>query len=230
MSDVLFSYLQSRIRDQNPQVKTDPGPVITISREYGCPAKVLAGLLVEKLNESGKFKRPWQWISREILEKSAEDLKVSPEYIKHIFSYEDRSMIDEILSATRKDIRYRSDRQIKTSIGKVIRSFGEQGHIVIVGRAGVALTRHIQNSLHIRLQADPGYRAGLISESKGLALDDARSLLKEKDQNRHRFLQYYLGEPCCNRFFDLIINCQKVCPEQASMIIRDLTIAKVRTN
>ncbi len=57
-----------------------PGPVITISREYGCHGKriaeKLADILTAKSKASGENKQ-WRWISKEILEQSAKELKLS---------------------------------------------------------------------------------------------------------------------------------------------------------
>nr|MDA3822587.1 hypothetical protein [Bacteroidales bacterium] len=54
-----------------------PGPVVTISRELGCPAKRVACKLSEELNKikSKKAKdHKWRWISKEILNESAKAL------------------------------------------------------------------------------------------------------------------------------------------------------------
>jgi hypothetical protein len=138
MENLLIKYFEARIKNEHEH--REAGPVITISREYGCPSKVLAEILVEKLKqadqESQSHPYRWKWISRELLEESAHELKIDPKHINHVFDYQERSIIDDILAATRKD-SYKSDHAIKKTIAKVIRSMGERGHVVIVGRAGV---------------------------------------------------------------------------------------------
>ena len=224
----MFSYLQSRVLEHTPVKKDKPGPVVTISREYGCPAKILAKMLTDSLNNSGRFSERWQMISDELLHKAAEELKVSREYIRHVFNYEDRNTVDEILAATRKDSRYKSDRQIKKTIGKVIRSFGEQGHMVIVGRGGVAHTAHIQDAVHIRLQAREEHRIRSVMKSHNCNEDQAREFVHEGDANRRRFLQYYLGETCCNHHFDLIINCERISLEQSVQLVQSLLLSRLK--
>lgn len=204
-----MKYFEARI--QNVSDHREPGPVVTISREYGCPSKILAGILVKKLGEmdEGPPTNPyrWKWIGRELLEESARDLKVDPRHINHIFDYQERSIVDDILAATRKDGSYKSDHAIKKSVGKVIHSLGLTGHVVIVGRAGVVLTRDIKKSLHIRLMAPLEWRVNRIMQVENISKEKALDLITSKDANRKRFLEYYLGQKFQIQIFDTVYNC-----------------------
>ncbi|MCX6224314.1 MAG: cytidylate kinase-like family protein [Bacteroidia bacterium] len=209
MEDLLIKYFEARIKNETEN--KEPGPVITISREYGCPSKILAGILVEKLRlldqETQAHPYLWKWIGRELLEESAKVLKVDPRHINHVFDYQERSIIDDILAATKKDGSYKSDQAIKKSVGKVIRSLGERGHVVIVGRAGVVLNRDIKKSLHIRLMAPLEWRINSIMKTQNLNKDKALDLITTKDANRKRFLEYYLGQKFQLQIFDIVYNC-----------------------
>ena len=204
-----MKYFDARIKNETEH--KEPGPVITISTEYGCPSKILAEILVEKLRwadqETADHPGRWKWISRELLEESAKDLKVDPRHINHIFDYQDRSIVDDILASTRKDGSYKSDHAIKKSVGKVIRTIGERGHIVIVGRAGVVMNRDIKKSLHVRLMAPLEWRINRIMQTQNLPRDKALELITEKDANRKKFLEYYLGQKFLIQIFDMVYNC-----------------------
>lgn len=218
-----MKYFEARIKNENDN--KEPGPVITISREYGCPSKILAGILIEKLNSlnlgTATIPYKWKWIGRELLEESARDLKVDPQNIDHIFNYQERSVVDDILAATKKDGSYKSDYAIKKSVGKVIRSMGIAGHVIIVGRAGVVLTRDIKKSLHIRLMAPLEWRINRIMKVENLSKEKALDLITTKDANRKRFLEYYLGQKFSIQIFDTIYNCEHFTLEEIadSMII-----------
>lgn len=203
-TNILIHYMESRLR-KDPVI-TDPGPVITISREAGCPAKLVAGELQALLNDERKGQPIWRCLSNELLEESARKLKVEAKDIKHIFTYNDRNMLDEILAATKKDHSYKSDRAIKNTIGSVIRSVGEKGHYIIIGRGGVAHTRHISKSLHVRLIAPVKWRIRQLMEHKQLTEKDAALKVEQLDKNRKQFLSYYLGDTCLTDYFDLTIN------------------------
>lgn len=209
MENLLLKYFEARIKNESQN--KEPGPVITISREYGCPSKILADAVVEKLRlidpETQSHPFRWKWIGRELLEESAKDLKVDPQHINHIFDYHERSIIDDILAATKKDGSYKSDHAIKKSIGKVIHSISERGHVVIVGRAGVAISREIKKSLHVRLMAPLDWRISRIIQNQNISKEKALDMITEKDTNRKRFLEYYLGQKFQQHIFDVVFNC-----------------------
>jgi len=221
MENLLMKYFEARIKSEGEN--KEPGPVITISREYGCPSKVLAEILVEKLHlldkETHTHPYRWKWIGRELLEESAKDLKVDPKHINHIFDYQERSTIDDILAATKKDGSYKSDHAIKKSIGKVIRSMGETGHVVIVGRAGVVINRDIRKSLHVRLMAPLEWRINMTMQAQNLSKEKALELITFKDSNRKRFLEYYLGQKFQLQIFDAVYNCKYIILEEIAELI-----------
>ena len=100
----LVSYLKKHFEDRDVKLKKpdkEGGPVITISRQYGCPAKHVAEKLSEKLTEMCKnreYKVQWKWIGKEILAEAAKELNVEPSRIKYIFNYEQRGIIDDIVA------------------------------------------------------------------------------------------------------------------------------------
>ncbi len=209
MENLLLKYFESRIK--TIEDSREPGPVITISREYGCPSKILAQVLVDKLNFVEKSLKPhheqWKWIGRELLEESARDLQVDPEHINHVFDYHERTIIDDILAATKKDGSYKSDFAIKRSMAKVIHTMSMKGHVVIVGRAGVVVNKDIKKSLHIRLMAPLEWRITRVMQVYNLSKDDALEMITTKDANRKRFLEYYQGQKFQIQIFDSLFNC-----------------------
>lgn len=229
MENLLIKYFEARIKNESDS--REPGPVITISREYGCPSKILAGILADKINavnqEMVSHPHKWKWIGKELIEEAARDLKVDPQNINHIFNYQERSIVDDILASTKKD-GYVSDHAIKKSIGKVIRSMGVSGHLIIVGRAGVVLNRDVKKSLHIRLMAPLEWRLKRIMEEDKLSKEKALDLITTKDANRKRFLEYYLGQKFQLQIFDTIYNCQHFSLEEiADSIIFSMTQRKM---
>ena len=76
MQGDLISYLKHRYEETQKR-HTGPGPVITISREYGCPAKLIAEKLANELSakhdEQGHT-HLWKWYGHAILHESPHDL------------------------------------------------------------------------------------------------------------------------------------------------------------
>ena len=77
MSNILINYMKNRFKYESvsPTKKhLKAGPVITISREYGCPAKQIADKLSTELNRiefENYSKNKRHWIIKEILDESA---------------------------------------------------------------------------------------------------------------------------------------------------------------
>lgn len=202
----LVSYLRQRYAEQEAQQQGE-GPVITISREYGCAAKLVAQKLSEKLSQKkdkwGKTHN-WKWYSKEILEESARQLQLDPSEIAYVFNYEKRSTLEEFFNSFTH--YYHSDKKIRNTIGKVIRDIAVQGHAIIVGRGGIAITRDIARSLHIHLHAPLEWRAARVSERYGCTPEQAKERCMEIDKKREEFKNYFQGKGTDYTWPDLTIN------------------------
>lgn len=207
MQGDLLSYLKHRYKESEKK-HSGPGPVITISREYGCPAKLIASKLSEVLSEvkddSGN-KYPWKWYSKEILEESARRLQMDPSEIKYVFDYEKKGALEDFFKSFSH--YYNSDKKIRATIAHVIRDIATQGHSIIVGRGGIAITRDMANSLHINLVAPLEWRAVRISERYNLSLEKARETAEDIDKKRREFRDYFQGKNTDYTFPDATFNC-----------------------
>lgn len=206
------------------------GPVITISREVGCPGKKIASKLTLRLTEikSQRAKKiDWRWISKELLEESAKELGVSPAEIGHVFRYEKRGLMDEILSSQSKKY-YKSDRKIRNAIAKVIHNLAIEGNVIIVGRGGVAITRDIEKSFHIHLEAPLNWRALRIGERYCISMTEAKKYAVDIDKKRAQFRDYFHGKGSDYTFFDVRFNCMTLSIEDIiEAIIKMLQIRKL---
>lgn len=184
------------------------GPVVTISREYGCPAKRLAGMLSSALNRieiENYSKHRWQWIGKEILEESARELNLNSEMIREVANKQESNVVDDIVMSLSHKY-YPGDQKIKKTIGDVIRSYAEQGHVIIVGRGGVSITRDIPHSLHIKIQAPLEWRINDVSKRHMITLTDARKKIQSIDAHRTKICEFFEGAKIDNSAFDVIFN------------------------
>ena len=204
----LLKYMSERYLKENNYVD-NPGPVITISRQCGCPAKKIASRLTDLLNQKleVEHKKPlWKWVSKEILYESAKELEVDPKNIQYVFDYEQKSMIEELLSAHSSKY-YKSDRKIRNTVAKVIRSMANEGNAIIVGRGGIALTKDIQKSLHVNLQAPLEWRIMRTMQKRSISNDEAKDLAVSTDKKREQFRNYFHGKNTDYTRFDVTFNC-----------------------
>lgn len=225
----LLKYVAERQHEEGIRGR-EPGPVITISREYGCPAKIIAARLAEELTRKlfvkGKDTK-WRFVTKEIMAESAKTLEVEPDKIKYVFNYEQKSMVDDIISAQFTKY-YKSERKILNTIGRVIRNMASEGNVIIVGRGGVAITRDIPKSLHILLEAPLEWRAVRIAENYNVTQEEARKSAIDIDKKRQEFREYFQGKDSDYTRFDISVNCMSFTIEEiVHIILRAAEIKKL---
>jgi len=223
----LSKYLDNWYKE-DPAKNIFPGPVVTLSREVGCPAKKIAADLSEKLNTLKKKHskdHPWRWIDKEIMMESAKELQVDSSQIQHVFDYKKRGILEDLLLAQSKDY-YKSDMKIRTTIAKVIRNFANAGNAIIVGRGGVAITRDIPRSLHIYLEAPLEWRALRVADKYNFTIAQARSYSQNIDKKRSGFRDFFQGKGNDYTRFDIKLNCMTLEPNE----LIDIIIGAMRTH
>lgn len=211
MNNFLLQYMKDRFKPETALSKKNRpkgGPTVTISREYGCPAKRLAGMLSSELNRremENYSKHHWQWIGKEILDESARELNLKSDVIREVANKEDSGVVgDIVMSLSHK--YYPGDQKIKKTIGEVIRSFAVQGHVIIIGRGGVSITRDIPDSLHIKIMAPLEWRINNVSKNHMISLAEAKKKIQAIDANRIKLCEFFEGSKIDNSAFDVIFN------------------------
>jgi cytidylate kinase len=223
----LIKYMSERLKSDVIREK-EPGPVITISREFGCPAKRIAQKLAESLTRKMYVKGTnieWKYITKEIMSESAKELDLHPSKIQYVFEYEQKGLIDDIIAAQSTKY-YKSDRKIRNTIGRVVRNMSCEGYVIIVGRGGVAITRDIPKSLHIHLEAPLEWRVLRASAKFNMELEEAERYTLDIDRKRKLFRDYFEGKNTDYTRFDLTFNCMTLSIDEIVNII--LKAAEVR--
>jgi len=213
--DALIKYMTARVEEELP-IKKESGPVITLSREYGCYASHIARMLNEKLTEASHHedkKVKWTVISNEILQEAAKSLEIDPSKISHLFGANEKQFLSDLLESfsTKK---YVSDTAIKKAITAIVRSYAEQGHVIIVGRAGCVITKGISKSLHVKLNASIDWRIRRIQERFNLNESAAKKQVAEFDEKRKTFMTFFRGDKPDTELFDVTFNRSKMTEEE----------------
>jgi len=218
----LAQYLKERYLEKESPTH-DPGPVITIARETGCPGKKIAQQLQEELNKrkpKPSEKKAWKWVGKDIFEMASKELGIEPKNVKNIFERE-RSIVDQILSAQSHKY-YVNDRRVRKIIGDLIKSIANDGHTIILGRGGIALTRDIPKSLHILIEAPLDWRVSIIMQKESLSEPDALKYVKEIDKQRQQFREYYKGKGNDYTWYDVRYNCMTLCIDEIVQSIANM--------
>ena len=219
MKEDLIRYMTNR-SDRTKSSNKMAGPVITISREKGCPANTIAEKLSKKLSLRSKG-GDWKWVNKMILEKSAEELHMNTSKINHVLYSEDKGFFrDLILSFGEK--YYESDVSVKKTLADLILEFSTKGNVIIVGLGGVAISKDIKSSLHIKLFASEKYRIKRVMKLEGMNFEKAHDYLKETDVNRKMIIDYFNGLKVGNDLFHAQFNCQTMSEDEIVESILDL--------
>ncbi|MFW6020374.1 MAG: AAA family ATPase [Bacteroidales bacterium] len=207
MDNVLFQYFTNRYQQKQESAdKAIPakegGPVVTVSREFGCHGKEFSKDLKKLLDARGKT---WQIVSKEVLNHAAKELKLHPHQLEYIFKGQKKSDIEELLTSMTNRY-YKGDYGIRKAFRRVIYNIARQGNAIILGRCGVCIAHDINRSLHIKLEAPEEHRIANIMEWKNINTQEAVKLMKEMDRNREFVLQNFSKKVFDPHMFDLNIN------------------------
>lgn len=217
MQNILTHYMRDQMQKTSLKgpVK-EPGPLITVSRAYGCPGKLVGQELVHELNKRLAIthdKRHWRLISKEILEESAKELNLDKTIIKEAAHSQERGIMTSLIQSFSNKF-YPGDDKVKKTIAEVINSFAQEGKVVIVGRGGVGLTQDVKKSLHIKLIAPMDWRVQKVCETQDMSADEATKKILEIDYKRAKLREYYEGKKPEDWVFDIIFNLAKISVEE----------------
>lgn len=214
MENVLLHYMERRLSEPVHDDKCGPHPFVTISREFGCPSKIIGSMLVDQLNKRPKHEKfpEWKQINKEIINEAANQLNVDPLRIKFFLQAEQAGILDDILASFY--VNYKSSQRIRKTIHDIIRSFAMSGYVVIVGRAAAAITRSCVNSLHVRLQAPIEWRVRQVCVSRGITEAEAYEMARDIDKKRTLMIESFSGNKFDIHIFDLIYNCHSFSKEE----------------
>jgi len=218
MDNLFLKYMRERSgkrKSTGPNFHA-PGPVITISRDYGCPGRRIARKMAETLSEKNRRmgrETEWKWISKEIIEESARKLKLSPTLIQDLSDYRTRGFFEN-LTLFFSDEFYPGDVKIKNTIARFIYNAAAEGYVVIVGRAAESITKNFEKSLHVKLQAPLEWRTEQVATAYGMSLADAKKEALEMDKRRSQFRNYFEKERPDIDFFDMFFNVATLTDEE----------------
>lgn len=223
MDNLLIEYMNRRFGTP-PEIlyqKKENGPVITISRQTGCGATAIAFKLADALTrmytESGK-NVSWNYMNREILETAAGKLNLEPHKLHQVLTDHQRGIMDEVVEAFSTHT-HKSDMRIMKTLQDVIREFAEQGHVVIVGRGGAAISHDIPKSLHIRIEAPEEWRVEQIMKRLSFSKSYATDYITKNDEDRHRYVQKMLQGKKATAIYDMVINRSRFTDAQIVQLI-----------
>lgn len=212
IDNILFKYMDRLSVQQVAQ--NQPGPVITISRECGCFAGEIAEKLAQRLSEENQKakKESWNWISKEIISEAATKLQTNKGQVERFLNGESYNFLVDIMASFSKP--YASDDNLKRTIKKVVKTYAEQGNVIIVGRAGFLIAQDITWALHIKLIASNCWRTESFAKKHNINEVEAKKQIQENDKKRDNFIKSFHENANENSLFHAIFNCEKLTADE----------------
>ena len=175
----LSNYIHGKLGESD--IKTEPGPYITISRQPGCEGYKVGDLLLEMLNEHDPQHR-WRLVKKEILHRIAQDTKLADEIIERR-RHAVPSLVKEFFRGMSKD-GAPDDYEIRSKIANMVRAVAYEGYAIIIGQGGTAATADIPNGLSIRLEAPKKWRLIRVCKRDNLSKQEALAKIEQEEEMR----------------------------------------------
>ena len=213
MENLLLKYMGKGLAEEIPK-STQMKPLVTISREFGCPSKLIAQMLVDAVNKKGEATnaRKWKFINKEVLESAAKELQLNPADVKYLLSVGEKGLLEDVLVSFSS--MYVSNIKIKRTLIKVVTTIAQAGYVVLVGRGSAAILQNRPYTLHIRLQAPVEWRIPEICKLKNITADQAVKMIENIDHKRSALYKMILGSKLDPHIFDVVFNCATIPKDQ----------------
>ena len=187
-----------------------PKPFITVSRQPGAAGITLAQKFLDAINRTDDGQDPpWTCWDRELVEKVAADKHLSQRLIDSMETTS-HTWLETFLAGLTGEP---DELMVFSRVAQTIRALAQVGHVVIVGRGGVFITRNMPGGLHVRLVAPLQKRIKHIAATMGMSAKDAAQWIAQQEANRAAFYRrHWPGETLDPERFALVINTAEIKP------------------
>jgi cytidylate kinase len=223
----IFDYFDTRYRAEMLGRPIDQtGPVITISRLTGCDGREVGAELAARMNIRYNTNK-WKWIDKDIIYHAAHELRTDTNRVETFYQGMTMSDMSEMIMAFSGT--FVTDSSVKKAVMDVVLSIAREGHVVIIGRGGVSITRDMANALHIRLVAPLYWRIENVMKKKGMVIEKAEEYVIETDEKRYKMIVDFLDKKpqTIDYLFDATLNRSSFNIDQLSSLILTMYEAKM---
>jgi len=210
----LSSYIRENL--DNISDSNDPGPYVTISRQFGCDGYALGDCLLEKIN-SREGVDGWRLYKKEILKQLAEDTGLAEEVIERE-RVAKPSLLKEFFRGVRRN-NIPGGYEIRNKITLMVRTVAFEGHAIIIGQGGTAATADLEGGLSVRFEAPKEWRTIRVSRRDNLTKAQAVARLEAVEKERVHLREIYEEKNPSEPAFNLLIDNSMFNIEQAADII-----------
>ena len=189
-----MTLLKRYIKDKEDSEIVSRGfPFVTISRQAGAGGHVLArDILCEMENhaQANELFRGWDLFDQTVCALVMQDPEIRASF-DALVSEEYRSETQQLLY----DMMTGRSQQYSTykRIFEIVRILATLGKAIIIGRAGVCVTRKIPHGIHIRLIASDETRIRTMMKEQNVGRDQAEKVMRRQDKERRHLIKDFFN-------------------------------------
>ncbi|HXR47350.1 MAG TPA: cytidylate kinase-like family protein [Candidatus Limnocylindrales bacterium] len=223
--DPCASFISSQLQsadDSRTLTKSGICRAVTISRQTGCGALVVAGKLAHYLQEHSRNPAPWTIFDRNLIDKVLEDHNLPPCLAK--FLPEDRvSQLEDFL-----DEMFEVHPPLHTIVhqtAETLLGLAAMGRVILIGRGGNVVTARLPDVLHVRLVAPFEKRVEHAHQYYHMTKAEAQKFCLREDHGRARYLKKYFNADIDDPLlYHLIINTGQMDYHAAAKLIGEAVL------
>ena len=198
-----------------------PRRAVTISRESGCGAHVIAEKLAQLFNhQSPGNEPPWTVFDRNLVEEVIHDHQLPHRLAR--FMPEDRisgidDVIDELFGL------HPPSSMLVEQTAKTILRLAERGNVIILGRGANVVTAALPHVFHVRIVASLERRCEHMQQFEHISRREARDRIRRDDLGRERYVKKHFGKDINDPLlYHLVLNTDRISLDDAAILIAEL--------
>jgi len=190
---------------------------VTLSRQTGCGALVVAEKLAEYLQQHSKHAPVWTVFDRNLMDKVLEDHNL-PAYLARFLPEDRISQLEDFL-----DEMFGVHPPVRTIVhqtAETMLKLAALGNVIFIGRGGNVVTSRLPDVLHVRLVAPFEKRVEHAHKYYNMTRAAAHKFCLTEDRGRARYLKKYFGADINNPLlYHMIINTGEMNYDAAARLI-----------
>jgi CMP/dCMP kinase len=204
-------------------VRKDVHRAVTISRQAGCGAAIIAGKLADYLQQHAPGGgRSWAVYDRNLIGEVLKDHHLPPHLAKCL--HEDRvSQLDDILADV-FDVRPSLPTVIEQAAETMLK-LARAGNVIIIGWGSNLIMAGLAHAFHVRLVAPLEKRVDHACQFYSLTGNEAHKFCVNEDRARERYFKKYFNADINDPLlYHLMINTGRVSYDEAAKLIGDAVL------
>lgn len=217
------SFISSQVQSPEGLAERAGRRAVTISRQAGCGALVVAEKLADYLQAHAPAEAcPWTVFDRNLIDKVLEDHGL-PAYLAKFLPEDRVSELSDLIA----DVFgvHPSSKTVVQKTVETVRKLAQAGNVILIGRGATVVTARMPRVLHVRIVAPLEQRIEHCIEAYQMKRAEARKFCPTEDRARRRYLKKYFGVDANDPLqYHLIINTGQVSYAEAARIIGDAVL------